>query len=94
MNTPDPLSRARRLDVERPAIESYYPAALRIAMQAGQMHNPMATTPAQFASDLDRAYYAGRRDRLTDALWLAAMGVAAALLMFGLGWVAVAGGSP
>lgn len=70
----DPLLRARRLD-ERGETD---------IINHLRLHDGAV---AAYQRAIDAAYYAGRRDRLTDALWLAAMGVAAALLVWGLGWV-------
>lgn len=88
---PDPLSRARRLDVERPAIESYYPEAVK-ALRGARIDAEIHLPVSQFCEDLDRAFEAGQHAGFLDALWLAASGVVVGLFVWGCLWVTFARG--
>lgn len=93
--TPTPINRlhvARRRDINPPAIEPYWPDCLIVAASVGQMHEPMVTTPAQLAEDIEAGYYAGKSDGFLRGLFLAAGITVTILTAWGAVWVIAARG--
>ncbi len=73
------------------------PYLLRVALDSVDPKKPSATifiTAEAYQADLDRAYYAGRRSGLIDALWITATTFAVFCLAWGAVWWIAAGRIP